>query len=334
MADKSHQVKRSWREVLPVHPAAELFPLMSETELRELGEDIKAHGLLSPFAITATKQPKGWSYSLLDGRNRLDAMELVGISFSPGLDKGTCVILTQPKKICLSPFVSVATVVPENEAYAYVISANAHRRHLTVEQKLEVIAKLVKAAPGKSDRQIADAVKASPTTVGKVRKELEATGDVSTVDTRTDTKGRKQQAHKREVFYGHPSNRLHSRVQPDDEPTLIALPRPDPDEPIARDTEAEETEESASKAWKRTTEEMNLAKDEVHDDLEQMTAEQRGGTTDEEWAALQQLKSDAAKQLLLSAIMERNKLRIEVTRLLLMLEDIKQRGLMVGERVP
>jgi hypothetical protein len=33
------------RDHLPVHPAADLFPLMSEPELRELGEDIKKNGL-------------------------------------------------------------------------------------------------------------------------------------------------------------------------------------------------------------------------------------------------------------------------------------------------
>jgi hypothetical protein len=43
----------------------------------------------------------------------------------------------------------------------------------------------------RSDRQIAGMVKASPTFVGKVRAEKEATGDVSTVDTRKDSKGRK-----------------------------------------------------------------------------------------------------------------------------------------------
>ena len=32
---------KSWRDVLPVHAAADLFPLMSEDELRELGDDIK-----------------------------------------------------------------------------------------------------------------------------------------------------------------------------------------------------------------------------------------------------------------------------------------------------
>src|SRR5262249_38778748 len=76
----------------------------------------------------------------------------------------------------------------------YVASANVHRRHLTVEQKRELIAKLLKADPSKSDRQIAETAKASPTTVGTVRTEMEAKGDVSKLDTRRDRRGRKQPA--------------------------------------------------------------------------------------------------------------------------------------------
>ena len=33
--------RKSWRDVLPIHPAAELLPLMSSDELRELADDIK-----------------------------------------------------------------------------------------------------------------------------------------------------------------------------------------------------------------------------------------------------------------------------------------------------
>jgi hypothetical protein len=82
-------ISHTWRDVLPVHPAADLFPLMSEAELRELGEDIKKNGLQIPIVVWISerdsdhprrrKQPN--RYSLLDGRNRLDAMELVGIPF-------------------------------------------------------------------------------------------------------------------------------------------------------------------------------------------------------------------------------------------------------------
>ena len=32
---------KRWRDVLQIHPAAELFPLMTPDELRALGEDIK-----------------------------------------------------------------------------------------------------------------------------------------------------------------------------------------------------------------------------------------------------------------------------------------------------
>ena len=53
-----------------------------------------------------------------------------------------------------------------------------------------------KADPSKSDRQIAETVKASPTTVGTVRAKMEANGDVSNLDTRRDTKGREQPAHR------------------------------------------------------------------------------------------------------------------------------------------
>src|SRR5262249_48331951 len=47
---------------------------------------------------------------------------------------------------------------------AYVISANIKRRHLTTEQKRELIAKLIKAQPEKSSRQVAKVVGVSHTT--------------------------------------------------------------------------------------------------------------------------------------------------------------------------
>jgi hypothetical protein len=84
----------------------------------------------------------------------------------------------------------------EAAAFAFAISKNIHRRHLKAKDKREAIAALLKIDPNKSDRQIAELTKTSPTFVGKTRKEEEATGDVSTVDTRTDSKGRKQPARK------------------------------------------------------------------------------------------------------------------------------------------
>jgi len=59
---------QSWRDTLPIHPAAELFPLMSEAELLALGKDIRKHGLTSSIAVWSDgKSP----VQLLDGRSRL-----------------------------------------------------------------------------------------------------------------------------------------------------------------------------------------------------------------------------------------------------------------------
>jgi hypothetical protein len=70
---------KSWRDILPVHPAADLFPLLSDAELLELGNDIRANGLHVP--IVAWKEEKHFPPVLLDGRNRLSAMEKVGAIF-------------------------------------------------------------------------------------------------------------------------------------------------------------------------------------------------------------------------------------------------------------
>jgi hypothetical protein len=182
-----------WRSTLPIHPAAELFPRMPSDELKALSEDIKAHGQQQPIAIIekARRRPDGTLHvkdpplqEVLDGISRLDAMEAAGLKII-GKDG---LLAEQIQR----------TVVDTDEIdpVAFVISVNVHRRHLTAEQKRELIAKLIKATPEKSDRQIAETVKASPTTVGTVRAEMEAKGDVSKLDTRRDSKGRKQPARK------------------------------------------------------------------------------------------------------------------------------------------
>ena len=70
---------KSWRDICQVHPAAEIFPMLSEDKLRALGEDIKEHGLKEPIVLWSIDPEDNQSAVVLDGRNRLDAMELVGI---------------------------------------------------------------------------------------------------------------------------------------------------------------------------------------------------------------------------------------------------------------
>ena len=71
--------KKSWRQFYEVHLAAKLFPGVSEDELRSLGEDIKKNGLKESITLWSMKPEESESAVILDGCNRLDAMELVGI---------------------------------------------------------------------------------------------------------------------------------------------------------------------------------------------------------------------------------------------------------------
>jgi hypothetical protein len=152
---------KSWRDVLPVHPAADLFPLMSETDpagLKEMGEDIEKRGLVCSVVLSCEKPPR-----LVDGRNRLDAMEQVGIRVirEGGLNHELIHSITLPSDI---------------DPYEFVLSVNIHRRHLSAEKKREVIAEQLKANPEKSNRQIAELAKDDHKKVGRVRDALEATG--------------------------------------------------------------------------------------------------------------------------------------------------------------
>src|SRR6266404_1786902 len=70
-----------WRSHLKVHPAADLFPPLSEAELKELAANIKANGLLHAIVIDE-------DLNLLDGRNRLDALALLGALEPPPGGRG------------------------------------------------------------------------------------------------------------------------------------------------------------------------------------------------------------------------------------------------------
>jgi hypothetical protein len=171
---------KNWRDVLPIHPAAEMVEAVTKEGQRVLRGDLKQHGQREPVVLVRIGHG---CEQLLDGRTRLDLQEANGDDVTDADGK-----LTVPHRTVELP--------DDAAAISYVLSLNLFRRHLTLKQKRELIEKLLKAEPSKSDRHIAATVKASPTTVGSVRAEMEATGDVSKLDTRTDSKGRKQPARK------------------------------------------------------------------------------------------------------------------------------------------
>ena len=136
---------RGWRDVLRIHPA-DLFPLMSETDpqgLKKLSEDIKKHGLQSPIVVMAERNGKEWVYHLLDGRNRLDAIELAGFNLiSPARSKSRAHRRRQGWDCGLDPLLGlpcggvglIRFEMGVDDPFAYIISANIDRRHLTAGQ--------------------------------------------------------------------------------------------------------------------------------------------------------------------------------------------------------
>lgn len=93
-----------------VHPAAAVFPMLSDDELRDLAADIKANGLLHPIVLDADG-------TLIDGRNRLAACNLAGV---------------QPTYETF-----------EGDPLMYIISANINRREMSAGQKAMALADML-----------------------------------------------------------------------------------------------------------------------------------------------------------------------------------------------
>jgi hypothetical protein len=187
-----------WRKHLKVHPAAELFPPLSPEELQVLANDIKANGLHQRIVLCGDPVAGLNQCQLVDGRSRLDALALLGFL---GITKDGGLIVT---KRCTtdrgwidgSEYQPFAFYLKGEDPYALALSFNVHRRHLTVEQKRDLIAKVLKAKPEQSNNTIAKQVKADDKTVAKVRTDLERRSEIPNVSTRTDSRGRKQPAKK------------------------------------------------------------------------------------------------------------------------------------------
>jgi hypothetical protein len=174
-----------WKEQLPIHPACDILPPLSENEYRALVEDIRKAtteddcGIRTPVAVQWAADLK--RYVLLDGRHRLDAVEEIDEHTSVYRDKYTGVG---------GLYVPFTIVAPEVDAYDYVLSANVHRRHLTAENKHAIITKILKAKPELADRAIADKVKTDKNVVSRIRRKAESTGEVSPVEKRTGMDGK------------------------------------------------------------------------------------------------------------------------------------------------
>jgi ParB-like nuclease domain len=113
-----------WRDKYTVHPAADVWPMMPEAELQELAADIKANGLRVPIVYYFTSSNEKM---LIDGRNRLEAMERAGVELQTW--DASCIGCGD-----------------DVEIVSKVIGLNAHRRHLNKEAKGALIVAAHQAA--------------------------------------------------------------------------------------------------------------------------------------------------------------------------------------------
>lgn len=104
---------------IPFHPLADIFPLITGAEFEALRDDIAAHGVREPVIL--------FEGAILDGRNRYRASQAAGVDCPMTEYRG-------------------------DDAAAFVVSLNIHRRHLTESQRAMAAAKLANLAHGGNRR--------------------------------------------------------------------------------------------------------------------------------------------------------------------------------------
>jgi hypothetical protein len=167
-----------------------LFPLLPEDELTALAKDIKENRLREKVAVLT----KGSRQMVIDGRNRLDALELAGFTVVDergGLVKSVCIDLTKGGDLDL---------VDPAKVEAFIISKSIHRRHLAADQKRDLIAKPLKANPERSDRATGKLAKADKNTVAAVREDLEASGEIHQSEMRVSASGQTRKPAKKSAL--------------------------------------------------------------------------------------------------------------------------------------
>lgn len=146
----------------------QVMPELSADDFETLKADIAKRGVLVPVEYDEHG-------NILDGHHRVRVCEKLGITEWPRfIRKG----------------------LSEAEKRTHARNLNLARRHLNREQKRELIAADLKDDPTRSNRQVAQGLGVSPTTVTTVRAELEETGTVSKLDTVKGKDGVTQPARK------------------------------------------------------------------------------------------------------------------------------------------
>ena len=130
--------------------ASPVLPQLPPDEYRVIRDSIAEIGVQVPLLLTA-------DHVLVDGHERWRAIQELEITKFPMRVVG-----------CLS----------EAERVQLAIKLNLERRHLTVAQRRELAARLLREDACQTDRKVASAVGCDHKTVGKVRSDLTSTGEI------------------------------------------------------------------------------------------------------------------------------------------------------------
>lgn len=168
---------------IPVHPYAAAYPMMSEGELQDLADDIKANGQHEPIIVANLHPNLMDDPHILDGRNRYAACKLAGVE--PTFQT---VSLLNPEGGSGQDEVVELT---DDNIRRWIDSKNLHRRHLTPEQKRERIKAALSRNPELPDYQIAKRTNTSPHTVKRVRQD---NPDLQGANERVNARGQKRPA--------------------------------------------------------------------------------------------------------------------------------------------
>jgi len=125
------KLKCEWRKYYPVHPCAELFPKLNPQEFSKLRKSLNETGLQVPV-ILWVDSATDVTY-LLDGRNRLDALEANGVR-----------VIGNDNKL-LPHLCDITDSLSSFDAAQLVFAANIHRRHLSEKERVKIAKQVLEA---------------------------------------------------------------------------------------------------------------------------------------------------------------------------------------------
>lgn len=152
-------------------PVYQLLPPLTDEEYAALKADIQERGV----QVAVEFDEVG---NVLDGHHRLRACQELGIEDFPRL---------------------VRRGMTEQEKRRHVRALNLNRRHLSREQRRELIGAELIDDPNRSNRQIAEALNVDHKTVGSVREGLESIGEIPQLENLQTANGRTYPTERRPV---------------------------------------------------------------------------------------------------------------------------------------